>query len=165
MKTNRTSRFAIPLIVALLVVTAFSFSQRPAAAETPQAPDLHGSCVFAVQDWHNTEYLQAPGCFVTQGGGQSVKSIERERDQTSLIPTTVVVDVPPIIDNGGETIPDTETPIVTNGCTHPNVNRNGKLTCAKLPDTNSGQQNNTNHGGSSHTPKEPMAPKDNKKNK
>lgn len=150
MNSNRTSRFAILLIVALLVVSAFSFSQRPAAAETPQAPDLHGSCVFAVQDWHNTEYLQAPGCFVVQGGGKSAKSIDRK--QASLIPMTVVVAVPPVIDNGGETIPDTNT--VTHGCKHPNVNRNGKLTCAKLPDTNSGQQNNTNHGGgNSHAPK------------
>ena len=162
MKTNRTSRFPILLIVALLVITAFSFSQRPAAAETPQAPDLHGSCVFAVQDWHNTEYLQAPGCFVAQGGGQSVKSIEREHNQASLIPTTVVVDVPLVIDNGGETIPDTNTPVVTNGCKHPNVNRNGKKTCAKLPDTNSGQQISTDHGGNNYTPKEP---KEHKKNK
>ena len=155
MKTNRTSRFAILLIVALLVVTAFSFSQRPAAAETPQAPDLHGSCVFAVQDWHNTEYLQAPGCYVVQGGGQSVKSIERK--QASLIPTVVVVDVLPVIDNGGETIPDTTVP---NGCKHPNVNRNGKLTCAKLPDDSSGQQTATDHSNKSNKAEEKAKKKD-----
>lgn len=147
MNSNRkSSGFSYLILAALLVGIALLGIDLPAKAETLQAPDLHGSCVFAVQDWHNTEYLQAPGCFVTQGGGQSVKSIERGRKQASLIPpTNVVVDVPPVIDNGGETIPDTSTPAIIGGCKHPNVNRNGKLTCAKSPDDNSGQQTTTDH--------------------
>ena len=146
MKSNRkSSGFSYLILAALLVGIALFGIDLPAKAETPQAPDLHGSCVFAVQDWHNTEYLQAPGCYVAPSapGREEAKAQlrreYRELEQSVDVSPAVDNNEPPVmIDNGGETIPD----------------------------TNSGQQNNTTHGGgSNHAPKEPKAPKDNKKDK
>ena len=49
----------IPLSLFVFIAIFVSLSFR---SET-QPPDLHGSCVYAVQEWHNPEYIEFPYCY------------------------------------------------------------------------------------------------------
>jgi hypothetical protein len=150
MNNLHSNKFPVSLaaiLVAIAIVTALIAAAMPSTAEA-QAPDLHGSCVFAWMPHHNPEYIEAPGCYVEPGvpapvsekaGGEVELVVEIEPVVETEEPVVVEDDEPIVIDDGGVDMGDDDTDVKTH-------TDNGNHYGNDKPDNNSKDVKNKHNG-------------------